>query len=223
MLELKDVRKRYGRKDPWILSGVDLTLKPGEGCVIRGRSGSGKTTLLHLISGLEPLNGGAVSFNGHDISSLSSKDKAQFRNQHVGFCFQHGSVISYLTVLENIILPLLFREIPLKEARRKGEEMLERLNLSNFADERPEVLSGGQLQRLDLGRALIGNPDIILADEPTGNLDRETAEEMINLILQYHRELNACLLLVTHDIVPPEPELISYTLKGGKLFPDNLS
>jgi len=219
MLELKNIAKHFGGEAPWILKDVSLALGQGEGAVIQGRSGSGKTTLLNIIAGLEPSSKGMVIFRGRALHLLSDVVKAQFRNFHIGYCFQETHVQKNLAVLENLILPLLVRGMILKKARERGEILLGRLGLSGLGDKSPGSLSGGQLQRLSLGRALIGEPDLVLADEPTGNLDEVTAKEILHLLLNYQKEKNAALVLVTHDPVPREPHLKKYLLSDGLLSP----
>ncbi|MCX6999360.1 MAG: ABC transporter ATP-binding protein [Candidatus Sumerlaeota bacterium] len=217
MLQLQNVFKRFGDSEPWVLKDLSFTLEPGEGILIQGRSGSGKTTLLHILSGLEPPTEGAVLFNGRNISTLDDASLAIFRNKHIGFCFQDVHVQRHLTVLENVILPLLLRGEILSEAASRGRAILERLGLGGFSGKMPAVLSGGQGQRLVLGRALIGEPDILLADEPTGNLDEETARDILKMILDYQKASGTALVLVTHDAIPPSYNLRRYILSDGRL------
>ncbi len=217
MLELKNIAKHFGREAPWILKDISLSLGEGDAVVIQGRSGSGKTTLLNIIAALEPSSKGDVLFRGRALHLMSDAEKALYRNLHIGYCFQESHVQKQLTVLENLILPLLVRGMGLKKSREKGAPLLEHLGLSDFADKNPRILSGGQLQRLSLGRALAGDPDLLIADEPTGNLDESTAKEILQLIFQYQKERNASLVLVTHDAVPGEPHLKKYLLKDGLL------
>ncbi len=216
-VELRGVSLRYGTGGVWVLQGLSLSLAEGEGIIIRGRSGSGKTTLLNLIAGLQSPTKGAVLFRGTDINAISDTERAAFRNRHIGYCFQGFYVQKHLTVLENLVLPLLFRGTPMREAQIRGEAMLERLGLKDLRDEFPQSLSGGEGQRLALGRALIGDPDIVLADEPTGNLDEKTAEKMLNLLIEYHRSKNATLILVTHDPLEFQHHLREYLLAGSNL------
>jgi ABC-type lipoprotein export system ATPase subunit len=217
MLQLQNVFKRFGDSEPWVLKDLSFALERGEGILIQGRSGSGKTTLLHILSGLEPPTEGAVLFNGRNISTLDDASLAIFRNKHIGFCFQDVHVQRHLTVLENVILPLLLRGEILGEAASRGRAILERLGLGGFTGRMPAVLSGGQGQRLVLGRALIGEPDILLADEPTGNLDEETARDILKMILDYQKTSGTALVLVTHDAIPPSYNLRRYILSDGRL------
>lgn len=217
MLQLQNVFKRFGDSEPWVLKDLSFALERGEGILIQGRSGSGKTTLLHILSGLEPPTEGAVLFNGRNISTLDDASLAIFRNKHIGFCFQDVHVQRHLTVLENVILPLLLRGEILGEAASRGRAILERLGLGGFTGRMPAVLSGGQGQRLVLGRALIGEPDILLADEPTGNLDEETARDILKMILDYQKTSGTTLVLVTHDAIPPSYNLRRYILSDGRL------
>lgn len=219
MLELKGVSKQYGARSCWILKDLNLQLSHGEGVVMHGRSGSGKSTLLNIIGGLEPPTKGAVLFHGEDISRFKEEQLAVFRNRHIGYCFQDAFMQRHLTVLENVILPLLLRGISPSKASQQGMVMLKNLGLQTHAAKLPKTLSGGEAQRAALGRALIGEPELLLADEPTGNLDESTAHDIINLILDYKEQNGAALILITHDIIPFEHNLNHFILAEGALEP----
>lgn len=217
LLELKNVSKRYRAAGSWILKDIALSLERGEGIVIKGRSGGGKTTLLNIIAGLEPPTGGSVLFQGRDLSRMSDRARAGLRNRRIGYCFQSSFTKKNLTVMENLILPLIIRGEGVRTARKKGSETLEMLELERLASQFPDSLSGGQLQRLSLGRALIGEPDLLLVDEPTGNLDEITAGKILGIILDYHKTHSSSLVLVTHDQLDTQPRLKTYHLTNGKI------
>ena len=217
MLELKGVWKRYGRQGPWILKDLSLELEAGAGIVIQGRSGSGKTTLLNLVAGLESPSKGAIFFHGSNITSLSNARRASTRNLHIGYCLQQPCFQKHLTVLENLILPLILKDDQIKEAKSRANAVLDALGLGSLKASRPDELSGGQLQRLSLGRALIAEPDLLLADEPTGNLDKQTAGHVLHQILEYHKSKNAMLILVSHDTIDSRYHLERFELSDGRL------
>jgi len=218
MLEVKGVSKQFGARSPWVLKDLNLRLCRGEGVVIKGRSGSGKSTLLNIIGGLEPPTKGAVLFHNEDISQYNEGQLAAFRNKHIGFCFQDAFMQRHLTVLENVMLPLLLRGANTSQAIKQGKVLLEKLGLHAHASKLPGALSGGDAQRAALGRALIGEPELLLADEPTGNLDPQHSTEIWNLFQRLNRELGQTFVIVTHD-----PELAklahkSYELRDCQLF-----
>ena len=219
MLEVKGVSKQFGARSPWVLKDLNLRLCRGEGVVIKGRSGSGKSTLLNIIGGLEPPTKGAVLFHNEDISQYNEGQLAAFRNRHIGFCFQDAFMQRRLTVLENVMLPLLLRGANTSQAIKQGKVLLERLGLHAHASKLPGALSGGEAQRAALGRALIGEPELLLADEPTGNLDESTALDIMNLILDYKEQSGAGLILITHDTLPFEHNLRHFILADGVLEP----
>lgn len=217
LLELRSVSKRYIPEGSWIIKDLSFCLEKNRGIVIQGPSGSGKTTILGMIAGILPPSEGSVLFQGKDIYSLPEKEKAAFRNLHIGYCFQSNYFHKHLSVLENAILPLLFRGLSMAKALKKGEQSLESVDLADLAKKSPSELSGGQLQRLSLARAMIGCPEILLIDEPTGNLDEKTAQNIMQLILSFHTEKNASIVLVTHDAIPEQAGFKKYLLKNGSL------
>lgn len=217
LLELQNVTKRYQRNDPLILKDITLSVKSGDGVIIMGESGSGKTTLLHIIAGMEPPGSGRILFRGADLKEMSDSRAALLRNNEISLCFQGQFLLSHLTILENITLPLIIRGEKRSVAREKGRKMLGNLGLQQMGRRKPEMLSGGQMQRLSLGRALIVEPILLLADEPTGNLDRRTASEVIDLILEYKKNNGGAFILVTHDEIPRTESLRRYSLKNGNL------
>jgi lipoprotein-releasing system ATP-binding protein len=204
----------------WILKDVSLSLERGKGVIIQGRSGCGKTTLLNIVAGLESPTKGDVFFQGKSLLSMKDAEKAVVRNFHIGYCLQTTHFLKHLSVLENLIVPLVLRGDHIKEARKRGEKVLEQLGLKGMADKKPASLSGGQLQRLSLGRALACEPLLLLVDEPTGNLDETTAAEILELIMNYRREKGAALILVTHDTIDSSADFKRYCLFNAQLGTD---
>jgi ABC-type lipoprotein export system ATPase subunit len=199
MLRLEGVRKafRRGREEVVALDGVDLTLGPGEFLALVGPSGSGKSTLLHLAGGLDRPDAGRVLLDERDLSTLSAGDRAQLRRRQVGFVFQFFHLIPTLTVAENVELPLVLDGK--RNTNGRVEEMLERVGLSGRADHLPGELSGGEMQRTAIARALAAKPRLILADEPTGNLDSATGAEILDVLCDQVDAEGTALLMVTHD------------------------
>src|SRR5262245_7987851 len=183
-----------------VLRGIDLTLNPGEALAITGPSGSGKSTLLHIIGTLDRPTSGAVRLENQDPFALSEPQLADFRNQRIGFIFQDHHLLPQCSVLENVLIPTLVNAaINSDEVQKWGRELLERVGLSARLEHRPAELSGGERQRVAIARALIHKPLLLLADEPTGNLDRHTAKAVGDLLLDLHRQANTILVAVTHS------------------------
>ena len=180
-----------------ILRGIDLDIKPGSAVGIVGPSGSGKTTLLMVLAGLEAINAGTINVCDHDLTRLNENQLAAFRRDHIGIVFQSFHLIPAMTALENVAVPLEFNSTP--NAYKQAEKALDRVGLSHRLDHYPSQLSGGEQQRVAIARAMAAGASIILADEPTGNLDRETGEKIIDLLFDMQRENGTTLLLVTHD------------------------
>lgn len=181
-----------------IFSDLQLQVSRGEFIVLLGRSGSGKSTFLNLVSGIDPPNSGKIFINGTDITGLSEHDRTLFRRHHIGFVFQSYNLIPTLTVAENLLLPLELIKRVTRSDRDKVAELLEKLSLSDRLDNYPDRLSGGEQQRVAIARALIHDPDVILADEPTGNLDSKTSEEIMLLFEEIHKKGNT-IVVVTHE------------------------
>ena len=197
MLQAKGIKKSFGKLQ--ILKGVDLDIKRGEIVTIVGPSGAGKSTLLHIIGTLDSPEAGNVHINGVSVNSLSPKKLSAFRNEHIGFIFQFHHLLPEFTALENICIPAYIAKKGKKETEAKAYEFLELLGLAHRADHKPNELSGGEQQRVAVARALINNPSIILADEPSGNLDSKNAESLHHLFVDLRDRLNQTLVIVTHN------------------------
>ncbi len=180
-----------------VLKGLDLAIRRGEISFILGRSGSGKTTLLHLLASLDRPTEGRVIFRGRDLSALNERELARYRNQNLGFIFQFYYLLPELNLLENVMLPA--RMAGKKDARKNALRLLEKMGLEKRAGHLPSQLSGGEQQRAAIARALVNGPDIVFCDEPTGNLDEETADQVWNLLLDLNRNEGQTLCVVTHD------------------------
>lgn len=201
IIEVRNVKKVYcvGSVDIHALRGVDLAIKPGEICCIVGRSGSGKSTLLNVLAGLEHVTSGEILIAGKRLDRMTQGELIVFRQKHVGFVFQSFNLMPYYTALENVAFPLTFKGVPRAKRERAAKQTLTELGLETHLKHKPAQLSGGQQQRVGIARALVGNPDIVFADEPTGNLDSATSDEVMKSICTVMRERHKTLVMVTHD------------------------
>ena len=197
MIKANNIHLSFG--DLEVLKGVNLHIKEGEFISIVGASGAGKTTLLHILGTLENSNTGSVWINNTDITNLSDKELSIFRNENIGFVFQFHNLLVEFTALENVCLPAFIKGENRKEVEERALKLLKLLNIENRKDHKPNELSGGEQQRVAVARALINSPSIILADEPSGNLDSKNAEDLHNLLLKLNKELNQTIVVVTHN------------------------
>ena len=221
MVEVRDLWKEYelGKAKVQALRGVNLEVDRGEFLAVLGPSGSGKSTLLHLIGGLDRPTRGLVRVGGIEVSSLKSdRELSRYRNEYVGFVFQFFHLIPRLTALENVELPLVARGVDPKERRRRALEALKLVGLEHRARHRPTELSGGEQQRVAIARAIVTQPKLLLADEPTGNLDSSNARIVINLFRKLIEELNLTVVMATHNL-----ELLDYCDKAVRLVDGSIA
>ena len=221
LMEAREVHKTYtlGRRTIEVLRGVSLRVHPGEFLALRGASGAGKSTLLHLLGGLDSPNAGEIWFSGKNIAGMSGLARARLRNKKVGFIFQAYLLFPELDALENVCLPARMARMDADAAAARGRDLLTRVGLGERLEHKPYELSGGEQQRVALARALINSPEIILADEPTGNLDSHTGEEIIELLCALRAEGQTTLIIATHDAkvaarAPKVVELIDGRIAG---------
>ncbi|GHG03108.1 lipoprotein-releasing ABC transporter ATP-binding protein LolD [Thalassotalea marina] len=201
-IECNNISKAYrqGAIETPVLNGLNLMVPAGELLAVVGSSGSGKSTFLHIAGGLDSPSTGEVIINGTNIHQLSAKEKAKFRNQHIGFIYQFHHLMMEFTALENVAMPLLIRGDSPKKATQAATELLEKVGLSHRKEHRPAELSGGERQRVAIARALVTEPSLVLADEPTGNLDFDTGEQIYQLIQSLNQSLKTSFIIVTHDL-----------------------
>jgi putative ABC transport system ATP-binding protein len=201
LLSLKHIYKQYGNSDKpfFALKDISLTITSGEMVAIVGASGSGKSTLMNILGFLDTPTTGNYVFSQSDVPHLLSDELAHIRNQKIGFIFQSFFLLPRLSVLRNVMLPLFYRQIPKLDAEMKALAMLKKFNMESFAHHKPNQLSGGQQQRVAIARALIGDPEIILADEPTGALDSVTGSEVMEILLRLNRVEGRTIVIITHD------------------------
>ena len=197
MLRAIDIYKSYGKLE--VLKGANLEISKSSITSIVGKSGTGKSTLLHILGTLDEPDSGSVEIEGEDVFQLSSKQLSKFRNKKIGFVFQFHHLIPEFTALENVSIPALINKASKSEANAKAKELLDYLGLADRLNHKPSELSGGEQQRVAVARALVNNPSIIFADEPTGNLDNQTSSELHELIVKLRDELEQSFVIVTHN------------------------
>lgn len=222
MIRVRNLRKEYRLEDDTVvaLKRINLDIKQGEICCIFGTSGSGKSTLLNQLAGLEKPTYGDVYIRGVPITQLSEKELAAFRQKHIGFVFQSYNLLPFMTAAENVAMPLMFRGETKRQRMKKAVSILKRVGLANRLKHYPRQMSGGQQQRVGIARAFVAHPDVVFADEPTGNLDSKTTIEVMDMIKKFARDYKQTIVLVTHD-----PELAKYadrivTLVDGRIVKD---
>ncbi|QXP54612.1 ABC transporter ATP-binding protein [Cellulophaga sp. HaHa_2_95] len=223
ILKITGLEKTYtsGNKQLTVLHDIFLEVEKGQTFSIIGPSGSGKTTLLGLCAGLDQPNKGTVELCGQDLSALNEDQRAQLRNKEVGFIFQNFQLLPTLTALENVSVPLELQGA--KDAKEKSKILLEKVGLGKRMHHYPSQLSGGEQQRVALARAFVNSPSILFADEPTGNLDEETGEKVINLLFDLNKELGTTLVIISHDLELANRTQQIVRLKGGKIIANQLT
>lgn len=197
MIQTIDIHKNFDELH--VLKGINIDIKKGEIVTIVGPSGAGKTTFLQIVGTLDKADKGIILIDGQDVSKLTEKQKASFRNKEIGFVFQFHQLLPEFTALENVMIPALIANVDSKEARKKAMELLRELQLQDRLEHKPSELSGGEKQRVAVARALINNPKIVLADEPSGSLDSQNKEELHNLLFDLRDKFNLTIVIVTHD------------------------
>lgn len=213
IITAKDLHKSYG--DVRVLKGVDIEIERGSIVTIVGASGAGKSTLLHILSSLDKADNGYVKINDVDITALNDKKLSVFRNKHIGFIFQFHHLLPEFTAVENVAIPAFIAKEDKRGALKRAKEILDRLGLSNRIEHKPSQLSGGEQQRVAVARALINNPDVIFADEPSGNLDSKQALELHELFFKLRNEFGQTFVIVTHNQELSQMSDVTFKMKDG--------
>lgn len=221
LVAARGLHKTYdlGHRSVEVLRGVDVEIAHGSFVALRGASGAGKSTLLHLLGGLDTPTAGSIEFDGRHLDRLSPRALAQFRNRQVGFVFQAYHLLPDLDAMENVCLPARLARMPVGAAAERGRQLLTRVGLGHRLDHRPAELSGGEQQRVAIARALINQPPLLLADEPTGNLDSHTGAEIIDLLCHLQAESGTTLVIATHDLKVANNAPRVLQLEDGQLLP----
>ena len=221
MLQVSNIHKKYGKLE--VLKGIDLTIGTGEVVSIVGASGAGKSTLLHILGTLDNADSGEVLFEGKNIAKYNATDLAKFRNRHIGFIFQFHNLLPEFTAVENVCLPGFLAGRPEKEVVERAKELLMMLNLSHRLDHKPSEMSGGEQQRTAVARALINSPEVIFADEPSGNLDSKNAQELHDIFFKLRDEFNQTFVIVTHNELLASMADRTLVMKDGLIVQEVLS
>ena len=222
ILKLTDICKDYqqGREPVRVLKNIDLTVEKGDYLAIMGPSGSGKTTLMNIIGCLDVPTSGTYELDGKNLKDLSDDDLADIRNRHIGFVFQHFHLLPKMTALDNVALPLLYADVPIRERRERAAEALKAVGLEQRMDFYPNQLSGGQCQRVAIARAMVGKPDLLLADEPTGALDTKSGQQIMDIFRQLSAD-GMTIVMITHEPSIAECADKTYRILDGELFTED--
>lgn len=216
MIHAKDIHKSFG--DLEVLKGVSLDVRRSEVVSIVGPSGAGKTTLLQILGTLSPMDSGSLTINGEQVNTLKDNALSDFRNRHIGFVFQFHHLLPEFSALENVMMPALIARRPMKEAEREAKELLKMMNLAERSSHKPSTLSGGEQQRVAIARAIMNRPSLLLADEPSGNLDTKNREEIHSLFFRLRDELGQTTIIVTHDEGLAAMADRKITMRDGKIL-----
>ncbi len=222
MIKVENLRKVYkiGKEKVVALDNINLQIDKGEFCCIVGTSGSGKSTLLNQLAGLEKPTKGSVTIKGENISKMDEKTLAVFRQNNIGFIFQSYNLMPTLTAVENVAFPLMFKGVPRKEREKKARAILKEMQMQDRMGHKPTELSGGQQQRVGIARAFVGKPSVIFADEPTGNLDSKTTEQVMDMLMDISEKNNITFVMVTHDNELAKKAKRVVTLVDGNIVHD---